>query len=73
MTERFTESTVESAALGWLAATGWRVAYGPDVAPDMPAAERGDYGEVVLARRQAFPSAGAQPYDQPPCLTQSIE
>ena len=48
---RLTESTVESAALAWLEAVGWRVAHGPDIAPDMPAAERRDYGEVVLAQR----------------------
>ncbi|MDI3259364.1 MAG: type I restriction endonuclease subunit R [Sinobacteraceae bacterium] len=47
----FTESVVEEAALAWLEATGWQVAHGPDIAPDMPAAERRDYGEVVLARR----------------------
>lgn len=46
-----TESTVESAALAWLAATGWQVAHGPDIAPDTLAAERRDYGEVVLAQR----------------------
>ena len=47
----FTESTVESAALVWLKAAGWHAACGPDIAPDMPAAERRDYGEVVLAQR----------------------
>jgi len=47
----FTESTVEEAALAWLESIGWRVAHGPDIAPDMPAAERRDYGEVVLAQR----------------------
>jgi hypothetical protein len=47
----FTESTVEDAALGWLGSGGWRVAHGTDIAPDMPAAERRDYGEVVLAQR----------------------
>ena len=51
MTVRFTESTVEQAALAWLEAAGWQVAHGPDIAPDMPAAERADYGEGVLARR----------------------
>ncbi len=51
MTERFTESTVESAALAWLEAAGWQVAYGPDIAPGMPAAERVDYSEVVLPQR----------------------
>ena len=46
-----TESVVEQAALASLEAIGWRVAHGPDIAPDMPAAERRDYGEVVLAQR----------------------
>lgn len=47
----FTESTVEEAALAWLEATGWLIAHGPDIAPDMPAAERAHYGEVVLAQQ----------------------
>lgn len=47
----FTESVVETAALAWLEAIGWSIAHGPDIAPDMPAAERRDYGEVVLAQR----------------------
>src|SRR5207249_6495856 len=47
----FTESIVEQAALDWLAAIGWSVKSGPDIAPDMPGAERGDYGEVVFAAR----------------------
>ena len=47
----FTEADVEQAALDWLAAIGWQVAHGPDVAPDTPGAERDDYGQIVLARR----------------------
>jgi type I restriction enzyme R subunit len=47
----FTESVVEKAALGWLVNVGWRIAHGPGIAPDMPAAERRDYGEMVLAQR----------------------
>ena len=47
----FTESDVEAAALAWLEAITWRVAHGPDIAPDMPTAERRDYGEAVLAQR----------------------
>jgi len=47
----FTESVVEDAALAWLAAVGWRIGHGPDIAPDTPAAERQSYGEVVLAQR----------------------
>ena len=45
----FTESVVEDAALAWLESVGWRVAHGPDIAPDMPAAERRDEGEIARA------------------------
>lgn len=47
----FSESTVESAALDWLEALGWAVKYGPDITPGMRAAERRDYGEVILTQR----------------------
>ena len=46
-----TEADIEQAALKWLEGLGWRVVHGVDVAPDAPAAERADYGDVVLARR----------------------
>jgi type I restriction enzyme R subunit len=46
-----TESTVEAAALAWLESSGWQVRNGADIAPGEPAAERDDYGQVVLARR----------------------
>ena len=48
---RITESEVEAAALDWLDSLGWTVAHGPDIAPDTLAAERSDYGQVVLERR----------------------
>ena len=51
------ESTVESAALSWLAALGWQVAHGPDYCdiPDREDARGGpnaeaDYGQVVWER-----------------------
>jgi type I restriction enzyme R subunit len=46
-----TESTVEQAALAWMESVGWQIAHGPDIAPNMPEAERRNYGEVVLAQR----------------------
>ena len=46
-----TEADVEEAALDWLRAVGWQVAYGPSIAPEAPGAERNDYGQVVLERR----------------------
>jgi len=48
MSERFIESTVKDTALAWLEDIGWRIAHGPDIAPDMPAAERDDYGQVTI-------------------------
>ncbi len=50
-TGRIIESDVESAALSWLEGIGWRIVHGPDIAPGTPAAERRDYGQVVLAQR----------------------
>ena len=46
-----TESTVETAALSWLSSLGWQTAYGPDIAPDTPGAERTDFTQVVLEER----------------------
>ena len=51
MSERFTESVVEDAALGWLRSLGWSIVHGPDIAPDTLNAERTDYGHVVLEQR----------------------
>ena len=45
------ESTVEAATLEWLAELGWQTAHGPDIAPDLPYAERTHYGKVVLEGR----------------------
>ena len=46
-----TESDVEQSALAWLKSFGWNIAHGPDIAPDTTAAERADYGQVVLVQR----------------------
>ncbi|MGH8626053.1 MAG: type I restriction endonuclease subunit R, partial [Gammaproteobacteria bacterium] len=52
MTDRgVTESVVEQAALAWLESAGWSVKNGAEIAPGEPAAERDDYGQVVLAQR----------------------
>ncbi|MBI4755709.1 MAG: type I restriction endonuclease subunit R [Betaproteobacteria bacterium] len=47
----FDESVVEQAALAWLESAGWLVRNGTEIAPGESAAERDDYGQVVLARR----------------------
>ena len=46
-----TEAVAEEAALDWLRDLGWQTAYGPDIGPDSPGAERDDHGQVVLEHR----------------------
>jgi len=46
-----TESIIEQAALAWFESTRWDVRNGSAVAPGEPAAERTDYGQVVLQQR----------------------
>jgi len=47
------EADVETAGLGWLRNLGWTTSYGPDIAPDQPAAERERFDQVVLERAPA--------------------
>lgn len=46
-----TESVVEDATLAWLESIGWSVTDGVEIGPGEPAAERDNYGQVVLAQR----------------------
>lgn len=48
MASSYNEETVELAALDWLRQLGFETAFGPDIAPDMPGAERVSYQDVVL-------------------------
>src|SRR5438445_947944 len=47
----FSESVVENAALAWLESVGWAVQHGAEITPGELAAERSDYGQVVLEQR----------------------
>jgi type I restriction enzyme, R subunit len=49
--QSFTESVVEDAALAWFESLGYTVKHGPEIAPGELFAERGDYGQVILATR----------------------
>ncbi|MFH1923579.1 MAG: type I restriction endonuclease, partial [Planctomycetota bacterium] len=51
MSESFTESVVERAALAWLESMGYLILSGPEIVPGETMAEREDYGQVVLERR----------------------
>src|SRR5438445_1102010 len=58
---RMTESTVEAAALEWLQAVGYEIAYGPEIAPEEQLAERDSFAEVVLLRRLREAVVGLNP------------
>ena len=47
----FSESVVEDATLAWLKGLGWTIKNGPEIAPGELAAERKDYGQVLLEDR----------------------
>ena len=47
----FTESLIEQAALARLGSVGWSARNGAEIAPSEPAAERDNYGQVVLTQR----------------------
>ncbi|NCC31439.1 MAG: type I restriction endonuclease subunit R, partial [Chloroflexia bacterium] len=51
MPASLTEADIENATLTWLAELGYHVCFGPSMAPGEPAAERDDYGQVVLLDR----------------------
>jgi type I restriction enzyme, R subunit len=51
VSQKFSESIVEDAALAWLATLGYAVLHGPDIAPEESATERQDYGQVVIEHR----------------------
>lgn len=48
---RFTEDTVERAAIDWLQQVGYSYVFGGDIAPGEPATERTSYSEVLLLGR----------------------
>jgi hypothetical protein len=51
MNVAFAESTVESAALAWLESLGYRVLFGPAIAPGLPAeAASAQAGEPAAER-----------------------
>src|SRR5207249_3870866 len=51
MTEPFTESVVEDAALAWFEALGYVVLNSLEIAPGELASERSSYNEIVLRKR----------------------
>jgi hypothetical protein len=67
---RFSESDVEQAALAWLAALGYAVLNGPDIAAGEPGAERSgpNYRDVLLEWRLRQALVGRHPDLTPDAL-----
>ena len=61
MSNQFTESVVEDAALEWFGELGYRVVHGPEIAPGEAAAERENYEQVMLTGPAAGRPRSAQP------------
>jgi len=45
------EALIENATLSWLSSLGYTLIFGPEIAPEEPAAERESFQEVLLFRR----------------------
>ena len=66
-----TEDHLEQLALTWFQETGWSYLPGPDIAPEAVAAERADYGVVVLKARLAAAVARLNP-KLPPAAVEDV-
>lgn len=69
---QFNEATAELAALEWLAEIGYSTAFGPDIAPGEPAAERDSYQEVVLYGRLQAALHRTNPHIPPAALNEAM-
>jgi type I restriction enzyme R subunit len=65
------EQQLEDLCLGWFQETGWRVAHGPDIAPDSHAPERTDHRQVVLRERLLAALSRINPHIPPAALEQA--
>jgi len=70
----FTESIIEDAALAWFESLGYAVKHGIEIAPGELAAERQDYGQVILEdrlRQSLYRLNPALPAEPPKTLSAS--
>lgn len=51
MSQMFSDSVVEDAALEWFEGLGYSSAHGPEIAPDATGLERSTYTDVLLVDR----------------------
>src|ERR1035437_8353962 len=66
------ESGVEEVCLNYLYELGWRVLYGPDIAPGEPAAERTSFKHALLEGRRRDAIARLYPGSDPGSVSQVI-
>lgn len=66
---KFSESTVEDAALSWLDPLGYSIAHGPEIAPDCLTAERSEFSDVFLNDRQKASKTTVPPCSPPSNFT----
>ena len=67
-----TENTLEQTALDWFSSLGWQTAFGPNISPDGPACERGDYDQVVLAGRLQTAIENINPNIPPDAIEEAV-
>jgi type I restriction enzyme R subunit len=67
------ESTVELAALEYLRQLGWSTAFGPAIAPDVPAAERSSYEQVFLYGRLRAAATRINPALDPSVVDEAVK
>ncbi|MCB0032469.1 MAG: type I restriction endonuclease subunit R, partial [Anaerolineales bacterium] len=72
MASKYNEDTVEQAALIWLQELGYTHIYGPDIAPDQPAAERENYREVILTGRLRHALEALNPHFPPEAIDEAL-
>ena len=72
MSPAFSESVIEQAALAWLESLGYLILSGPEIAPEEPAAERDNYGQVVLEYRLRQALARLNPQVPPDAINEAF-
>ena len=72
MATRFTESTVEEAALEIFSELGYTILHGPDIAPGELLAERKTYQDVILVKRLREALARINPKIPPDAVEEAV-
>ena len=66
------EAHIEEAALAWFEALGYAIKHGPEIAPGEAAAERTDYGQVILEERLRQALARLNPLLPPEAIDEAF-